>query len=80
MYNFGGPITDAPQPATRNDEGRWTGGSVSQWVEELTGAVLEHGAAGFLYRESAGLPSQTALRRWSQEVVPAVREAIAHPA
>ena len=34
---------------TRDDEGRWVGGGVTQWVEELTFAVLEHGAAAFIY-------------------------------
>src|SRR5690349_15583536 len=45
IYNFPGAITDRPLDRTRDDEGRWIGGSVGQWVEELTGAVLEHAAA-----------------------------------
>jgi hypothetical protein len=38
-----------PLPETRDDEGRWIGGGVAQWVEELTFAVLEHDAAAFIY-------------------------------
>ncbi len=53
------------------------GGSVAQWVEELTTAVQEHGAGGFVYREGGTRPSETALRRWAMEIVPAVRERIA---
>jgi alkanesulfonate monooxygenase SsuD/methylene tetrahydromethanopterin reductase-like flavin-dependent oxidoreductase (luciferase family) len=76
IYNFGGPITPTPQSPTRDDDGRWLGGSVEQWVEELTGAVLEHDASGFVYREAGGTPSEATLARWAQEIVPAVREAI----
>jgi alkanesulfonate monooxygenase SsuD/methylene tetrahydromethanopterin reductase-like flavin-dependent oxidoreductase (luciferase family) len=77
IYNFPGVITDAPLPATRKADGRWIGGSVDQWVEELTGAVLEHGASGFVYFQPGGAPVDVALGRWAQEVVPAVREAVA---
>ncbi|MEU6040282.1 hypothetical protein ABZ801_33235 [Actinomadura sp. NPDC047616] len=49
VYNLPGVITDAPVPVTRDGDGRWIGGSVGQWAEELTGAVLGHGAAGFVY-------------------------------
>jgi alkanesulfonate monooxygenase SsuD/methylene tetrahydromethanopterin reductase-like flavin-dependent oxidoreductase (luciferase family) len=48
IYNLPGRITANPLPATRID-GRWLGGSVDQWVEELTGAVLNHRAGGFTY-------------------------------
>jgi hypothetical protein len=47
-FNFPGDITDRPLAATRDSAGRWRGGSVDQWIEELTGAVLEHGASGFM--------------------------------
>ncbi|MEU6424671.1 LLM class flavin-dependent oxidoreductase [Microbispora sp. NPDC046973] len=78
VFNFPGRITDRPLPATRDADGRWIGGSVAQWVEELTGAVLEHGASGFtLFSADHGAPDLTLLARWAQEVVPAVREAIA---
>ena len=54
-------------------------------MEELTGAVLEHGASGFVYREPGGILTAAGLARWAEEVVPAVREAVAaadaeHPA
>jgi alkanesulfonate monooxygenase SsuD/methylene tetrahydromethanopterin reductase-like flavin-dependent oxidoreductase (luciferase family) len=75
IYNFPGAITERPVRATRDDDGRWLGGSVDQWIEELTGAVLEHGAAGFILFP-AGVP-ETALARWSKEIVPAVRAAVA---
>ncbi|MET9069899.1 LLM class flavin-dependent oxidoreductase [Streptosporangium sandarakinum] len=78
VFNFPGRITDRPLPATRDRDGRWIGGSVGQWVEELTGAVLEHGASGFvLFSTDHGVTDLTTLSRWAQEVVPAVREAIA---
>ncbi|MGW5262044.1 LLM class flavin-dependent oxidoreductase [Microbispora sp. NPDC004025] len=78
VFNFPGRITERPLPATRDSDGRWIGGSAGQWVEELTGAVLEHGASGFtLFSADHGAPDLTLLARWAQEVVPAVREAIA---
>lgn len=76
MYNFGGRITPEPLPATRGEDGRWLGGSVRQWVDELTRAVLEHGAAGFIYRSTDDTPAETALARFAQEIVPAVRAAV----
>jgi alkanesulfonate monooxygenase SsuD/methylene tetrahydromethanopterin reductase-like flavin-dependent oxidoreductase (luciferase family) len=76
VYNFPGRITDRPLPATRDDERRWVGGSPEQWVEELTGAVLEHGAAGFVYFPPSDVPMDTALKLWAREVVPAVRAAV----
>jgi hypothetical protein len=41
IYNVPGRITILPLPATRDDSGRWIGGSVEQWVDELTTAVRE---------------------------------------
>lgn len=77
IVNFPGRITDRPLPATRDGDGRWVGGSVDQWVEELTGAVLEHGAGGFvLFSPSGGSPDARSLARWAAEIVPAVRESI----
>jgi alkanesulfonate monooxygenase SsuD/methylene tetrahydromethanopterin reductase-like flavin-dependent oxidoreductase (luciferase family) len=76
VYNFGGRITAAPLAATRGDDGRWIGGSVSQWVDELTSAVLEHGAAGFVYRTTDDTPRAEAVARFAREIVPAVREAV----
>ncbi|GAA3140199.1 LLM class flavin-dependent oxidoreductase [Planomonospora alba] len=78
VFNFPGRITDRPLPATRDRDGRWIGGSVGQWVEELTGAVLEHGASGFtLFAADHGVPDPVTLGRWAREVAPAVREAVA---
>jgi alkanesulfonate monooxygenase SsuD/methylene tetrahydromethanopterin reductase-like flavin-dependent oxidoreductase (luciferase family) len=78
VFNFPGRITDRPLAATRDRAGRWIGGSVDQWVEELTGAVLEHGASGFtLFSASGGAQDIVSLGRWAREIVPAVREAIA---
>jgi hypothetical protein len=76
VYNFGGRITPGPLAATRGEDGRWIGGSVQQWVDELTAAVLEHHAAGFIYRSTDDTPADVALARWATEIVPAVREAI----
>ncbi|GAA2409214.1 LLM class flavin-dependent oxidoreductase [Nonomuraea africana] len=78
VFNFPGRITDRPLPATRDRDGRWIGGSVGQWVEELTGAVLEHGASGFtLFSADHSAPDVVFLGRWAREIVPAVREGIA---
>ncbi|GAA2129795.1 LLM class flavin-dependent oxidoreductase [Actinomadura napierensis] len=78
VFNFPGRITDRPLPATREADGRWIGGSADQWTEELTGAVLEHGASGFmLFSPEGGTPDETSLGRWAREIVPAVREAVA---
>lgn len=76
VFNFPGRITERPLAATRDDAGRWIGGSAEQWVEELTGAVLEHGASGFmLFSPSGGGTDDATLGRWATEVAPAVREA-----
>jgi alkanesulfonate monooxygenase SsuD/methylene tetrahydromethanopterin reductase-like flavin-dependent oxidoreductase (luciferase family) len=78
IYNLPGLISTTSRPMTRDAEGRWRGGSVEQWVDELTGAVLEHGAAGFTYfTTGGGHADATALARWAQEIVPAVRAAVA---
>jgi alkanesulfonate monooxygenase SsuD/methylene tetrahydromethanopterin reductase-like flavin-dependent oxidoreductase (luciferase family) len=80
IYNVSGRLTRDPLPATRDDEGRWTGGGVAQWVEELTSAVLDHGAAAFIYVLRPGaIIDDTTLNLWARDVVPAVREAIAKP-
>jgi alkanesulfonate monooxygenase SsuD/methylene tetrahydromethanopterin reductase-like flavin-dependent oxidoreductase (luciferase family) len=76
IYNLPGRITERPLATTRDDDGRWIGGSPAQWAEELTGAVLEHGAAGFtLFSPTGGTPDRTSLARWATEIAPAVREA-----
>jgi alkanesulfonate monooxygenase SsuD/methylene tetrahydromethanopterin reductase-like flavin-dependent oxidoreductase (luciferase family) len=77
VYNFGGRVTPEPLAATRGEDGRWIGGSVQQWVDELTTAVLEHHASGFIYRSTDDTPAAEALARWATEIVPAVRDAIA---
>ncbi|MER7009391.1 LLM class flavin-dependent oxidoreductase [Dactylosporangium sp. NPDC000555] len=78
VFNFPGRITDRPLSATRDRDSRWIGGSVGQWVEELTGAVLEHDASGFmLFSPGGDTPDGASLRLWAGEIVPAVREAIA---
>jgi alkanesulfonate monooxygenase SsuD/methylene tetrahydromethanopterin reductase-like flavin-dependent oxidoreductase (luciferase family) len=78
VFNFPGRITDRPLAATRDRDGRWIGGSTDQWIEELTGAVLEHHASGFMvFSASGGAHDVVSLGRWAREIVPAVREAIA---
>ena len=80
VFNFPGRITDQPLAATRDRDGRWIGGSAIQWAEELTQAVLDHGAAGFmLFSPSGGTPDTQSLARWAQEIAPAVREATRKP-
>lgn len=77
IYNFPGRITPTDQPATRDPEGRWLGGSVAQWVAELSDAVVEHGAGGFTYFPTGDLPIERSSALWAEEIVPAVREAVA---
>jgi alkanesulfonate monooxygenase SsuD/methylene tetrahydromethanopterin reductase-like flavin-dependent oxidoreductase (luciferase family) len=78
IFNLPGQITGQPLPATRDRDGRWVGGSPAQWAEELTGAVLDHGATGFmLFSPAGGTPDTASLTRWAREIVPAVREMIA---
>lgn len=78
VFNFPGRITTGPLPATRDEDGRWIGGNTAQWIEELTTAVLEHGASGFtLFSPSGGTTDLESLQRWGGEIVPAVRAAIA---
>ncbi|WP_410569146.1 LLM class flavin-dependent oxidoreductase [Amycolatopsis sp. cmx-4-61] len=77
VYNFPGRITAEPLARTRTGDGRWIGGSPDQWIEELTGAVLEHGAAGFvLFGPGGSTPDPAAAARWAEEIVPAVRDAV----
>ncbi|MEV4637541.1 LLM class flavin-dependent oxidoreductase [Actinoplanes sp. NPDC049548] len=78
IYHLPGRITDRALPAARNADGRWIGGPAAVWVEELTGAVLEHGAAGFmLFSPGGGTPDSGTLGRWANEIAPAVRAAVA---
>jgi alkanesulfonate monooxygenase SsuD/methylene tetrahydromethanopterin reductase-like flavin-dependent oxidoreductase (luciferase family) len=78
VYNFPGRITAEPLKKTRADDGRWIGGSPDQWIEELTGAVLDHGAAGFvLFGPGGSTPDEVAAARWAEEIAPAVRKAVA---
>ncbi|AXB47422.1 LLM class flavin-dependent oxidoreductase [Amycolatopsis albispora] len=77
IYNLPGRITERPLAETRDREGRWIGGSPEQWVEELTGAVLDHGASGFtLFGPGGSEQDSLTLGRWAAEIAPAVREAV----
>jgi alkanesulfonate monooxygenase SsuD/methylene tetrahydromethanopterin reductase-like flavin-dependent oxidoreductase (luciferase family) len=80
IYIVSGRISPDALPATRDDEGDWIGGGVTQWVEELAFAVREHRAAAFVYMVRPGETiTDTTLNLWAHEVVPAVRETIAKP-
>jgi alkanesulfonate monooxygenase SsuD/methylene tetrahydromethanopterin reductase-like flavin-dependent oxidoreductase (luciferase family) len=50
-------------------------GGVAQWVDELTELTVEHGMDTFMFGPSADPVPQ--LRRFAEEVVPAVREQVA---
>ncbi|GAA5168426.1 MULTISPECIES: hypothetical protein [Amycolatopsis] len=65
-------------PTTRNPDGTWVGGSVWQWVDELTTAVNDFGAGGFVFSPVADSPedAERARARSAREIVPAVRAAI----
>lgn len=78
IYNVSGRFSPTPLRETRDGEGRWIGGAVEQWVEELTIAVRDYGAAAFIYLLPPGESiSDTTLNIWAREVVPAVRDALA---
>ena len=78
IYQVTGRITADPLPKTRDDDGRWIGGGVAQWVEELTFAALERDAAALIYLVAPGQSiSDTTVNLWAHEIAPAVREAIA---
>ena len=77
IFNFGGRITASPLAQTRGEDGRWIGGSATQWIEEMASAVIDHGAGGFIFRATDDTPAPVALAMFAQEIVPAVREAIA---
>jgi len=64
IFNFGGRITREPLAASRGEDGRWIGGSVRQWLDELTGAVVGHHANGFIYHSTDDTPAAEALSRW----------------
>ena len=77
IFNLPGRITPSDLRLTRDDEGRWVGGSVRQWTEELTRAVVEFGANGFtVFSNRYGTMDDAELRLWAEEVAPAVREAV----
>ncbi|MEQ3552791.1 LLM class flavin-dependent oxidoreductase [Pseudonocardia nematodicida] len=76
VFNVLARIADRPVTETRDDDGRWIAGSVDQWIEELTTAVLEHGAAGFVLHVSDATSDDIALGRWAEEIAPAVRVAV----
>jgi alkanesulfonate monooxygenase SsuD/methylene tetrahydromethanopterin reductase-like flavin-dependent oxidoreductase (luciferase family) len=76
VFNFGGRITAEPLARTRGEDGRLIGGSVGQWIEEMTSAVIEHNASGFIFRTTDDTPAPVAVARYAEEIVPAVREAV----
>jgi alkanesulfonate monooxygenase SsuD/methylene tetrahydromethanopterin reductase-like flavin-dependent oxidoreductase (luciferase family) len=80
IYNLPGELTSAPVRRTRGDDGIWIGGSSEQWIDELTSAVLDHGAGGFTLFPRGAEPFDVQLARWSNEVVPAVRARISSQA
>jgi hypothetical protein len=59
-------------------DGTWIGGSVQQWVEELTIAVNEYGAGGFVFFPVADTVEEAEKARatWAREIAPAVREGV----
>jgi predicted CoA-binding protein len=68
IYNISGHITDS-------GGGPFLEGPPKQWVEELTELVIEAGMDTFILWPSGSVTEQ--LERFSNEVVPAVREAVA---
>ncbi|MDI2130441.1 LLM class flavin-dependent oxidoreductase [Yinghuangia seranimata] len=76
IYNIPGVITPTDRPNPRDPDGTWRGGSVAQWTDALTEAVLDHDASGFVHFTVGGTPPENAVAVWSNEIAPAVREAV----
>ena len=76
-YNVVGVLREADLPRTRDDDGRLLGGSARQWIDELSDAVLEHGAAGLnlAVTDPDGNPDAAVAQLFADEVIPAVRAA-----
>jgi alkanesulfonate monooxygenase SsuD/methylene tetrahydromethanopterin reductase-like flavin-dependent oxidoreductase (luciferase family) len=76
VVNLGTPILSAADlTQTRGPDGRFVGGSARQWVDELTGAVSEHGIAGFnaaVLDENGSINLDT-IARFGAEVIAPVR-------
>lgn len=64
------PVRSPPPPisAVRDETGRWVGGSVQQWVDELTSAVLDHDSSGFIFFATGSDPAEVQLALWAREV------------
>lgn len=75
VYNVGGQITDRAVSRTRDEDGCWVGGSTTQWIDELTSAIIDYDAAGLFYLP-VGQP-ESAIHRWLHDIVPEVRRTIA---
>jgi alkanesulfonate monooxygenase SsuD/methylene tetrahydromethanopterin reductase-like flavin-dependent oxidoreductase (luciferase family) len=58
-----------------NSASGFLNGPPQLWVEQLTMLALNHGTSAFILAVSPGAESD--LRRWAEEVAPAVREAVA---
>lgn len=77
VINLGTPILSSRDAAARTGpDGRFGGGSARQWIDELTGAVTEHGIAGFNFAvlDEAGNLSLDTITRFGDEVIAPVRE------
>lgn len=68
VYNVMGAITEGASSG-------FLEGPVDQWVDELTGLVVEHGMDTFVFASEADDPFQ--VRVFTEEVAPAVRSAVA---
>ncbi|MBC3189656.1 LLM class flavin-dependent oxidoreductase [Pseudonocardia sp. C8] len=68
VYNVFGSIDDR--------SGGFLHGPPAQWVDELTGLVVERGMDSFVFGPDGGDPV-TQIRRFAEEVAPGVRDAVA---
>jgi alkanesulfonate monooxygenase SsuD/methylene tetrahydromethanopterin reductase-like flavin-dependent oxidoreductase (luciferase family) len=68
VYNVNGQITDGPSRG-------FLDGPPGQWVDQLTHLAIEVGMDTFVFWAGDADPS-TQLRRYAEEVAPAVREAV----
>ncbi|RBO87913.1 LLM class flavin-dependent oxidoreductase [Nocardia puris] len=69
LYNVSGTITDGA-------DGGFLAGPVERWVDDLTALHLERRVDGFVFWPSEG-DAAAQVRRYTEQVVPAVRAAVA---
>ncbi|WP_186525996.1 LLM class flavin-dependent oxidoreductase [Leekyejoonella antrihumi] len=76
-YNISATLTSRDLARTRDEDGRWIGGSARQWVDELVTAVTDYDAGGFTttITDRSGQATLDLATRFAQDVIGPVRDA-----